>query len=195
MRPEGKTRRKARMRNNRIRNKWTKRLFPIFALLILAPWPVAYAHNYTNDTAGQETIRIEAADPSVAPDFGNVHGKTIGGVTTPGDLFYIDAIENTADIQATLHIANAQELSRCYRYLILKVRICVKNGAGEWEKASMSDGKPIPDTFITMRGGQVSFTLPGLAEYKVTIDSGSYYCRNAVAEGGSVSPQLLLSVD
>ena len=183
------------MRNNRIRNKWFKRLFPIFALLILAPWPVAYAYTYTDDTAGQETIRIEVADPSVAPDFGNVLGRTIGGVTTPGDLFYIDAIENAADIQATLHITNAQQLSRCYRYLILNVGLYVENDAGEWEKASMGNGKPIPDTFITMRNGQVSFTLPGLAKYKVTIDSGSYYCINAVAEGGNVSPQLYLTVD
>lgn len=183
------------MRNNGMRNKWMKRLFPLFALLILAPWPVAYAHTYTDDAAGQETIRVEAADPSVAPDFGAVHGKTIGGVTTPGDLFYIDAKENPADIQSALYITNAQELSRCYRYLILKVGIYVKSDAGEWEKASMGNGKPIPDTFITMRDGRVSFTLPGLAEYKVTIDSGSYYCRNAVAEGGSVSPQLLLTMD
>jgi len=178
-----------------MRNKWMKRLFPLFALLILAPWPVAYAHAYTNDTAGQETIRIEVADPSAAPKFGDVLGKTIGGVTTPGDLFYINATENAADIQATLHITNAQELSRCYRFLILKVGIYIENGTGEWEKASMGNGDLIPDTFITLQNGQVNFTLPGLAEYKITIDSGSYYCHSVVAEGGSLSPQLYLTVD
>ncbi len=178
-----------------MRNKWIKRFFPLFALLILAPWPIAYAHTYTDDTAGQETIWIEVAESSVAPDFGDVVGKTIGGVTTPGDLFYIDAMENAADIQAALHITNAQELSHCYRYLILKVGVYVENSAGEWERASMGNGELIPATFITLHNGQVSFTLPGLAEYKVTIDSGSYYCRNAVADGGDVSPQLYLTVD
>ena len=183
------------MRNNRMRNKWIKRIFPILALLILAPWPVAYAHTFTDDTAGQETIQVEAADTLEAPDFGDVVGKTIGGVTKPGALFYVDATGNTHDIQANLYITNVQELSHCYRYLILKVGVYVKSDAGEWEKATLVNGEAIPDTFITMHNGQVSFTLAGLAEYKVTIDSGSYYCRNAVADGGSVSPQLYLTVD
>jgi len=178
-----------------MRNKWFKRFFPILALLILTPWPIAYAHTYTDDTADQDAVRIEVADPSVAPSFGDVFGKTIGGVTTPGDLFYIDATNNAADIQITLYITNAQELSHCYRYLILKVGGYVENSAGEWERASMGNGEPIPDTFITLHNGQVSFTLPGLAKYKVTIDSGGYYCINAVADGGSVSPQLYLTVD
>ena len=183
------------MRNNRMRNKWIKRLFPFFALLILAPWPIAYAHTLTDDTAGQEIIQVEAADTLEAPGFGNVVGKTIGGVTKPGALFYVDATENTHDIQANLYITNANELIRCYRHLILKVGIYVENGAGEWEKATLVNGEAIPDTFITMHDAQVGFTLPGLAKYKVTIDSGSYYCRSAVAEGGSVSPQLYLTVD
>ncbi len=178
-----------------MRNKWIKRIFPLFALLILAPWPVAYAHTLTNDTAEQEVVQIEAADTLEAPGFGNVCGKTIGGVNKPGALFYIDATENTHDIQANLYIANANELISCYRYMILKVGIYVENGAGEWEKAILADGEAIPDTFITLQNGQVNFTLPGLAEYKVTIDSGSYYCTNPVAEGGNVSPQLYLAVD
>lgn len=175
-------------------NRWLKRLFPVIALLMLTPWPVAYAATYTGDVNGQETIRVEAADPSLAPSFGYVVGKTIGGVTTPGDLFYIDATDSPADVQATLYITNAMELSRSYRYLILRVGVYVRDDSGGWERAVLANGKPIPDTFITMRDGQVSFTLPGLAEYKVTIDGGSYYCRSAVAEGGSVSPQLYLTV-
>jgi len=178
-----------------MRNKWIKRIFPLFALLILAPWPVAYAHTLTDDTAEQEVIQIETADTLEAPSFGDVCGKTIGGVTKPGALFYVDATENSHDIQANLYITNANELSHCYRHMILKVGIYVENGAGEWEKATLADGEAIPDTFITMRDAQVSFNLAGLAKYKVTIDSGSYYCRNAVADGGSASPQLYLAVD
>ena len=177
-----------------MRNKWIKRFFPLIALLLLAPWPVAYAHTYTDDMVGQEAVGIEVADPSVAPSFGNVFGRTIGGVT-PGDLFYLDTTDNPADIQATLYITNTQELSYCYRYLILKVGVYVETDAGEWEQASMGNGELIPDTFITMRNGQVGFSLPGLAKYKITIDSGSFYCINAVADGGSVSPQLYLEVD
>jgi len=98
LRPERKR------RQVRMRNKWIKRFFPIFALLLLTPWPIAYAHSYDGDMAGQDAVQIEVADPSAAPNFGDVFGRTIGGVTTPGDLFYIDATENAADIQATLHI-------------------------------------------------------------------------------------------
>jgi len=178
-----------------MRNKWFKRLFPLFALLILAPWPVAYAHTLTDDTADQEVIQIEAADTLEAPSLGHAGGGTFGGVTTPGALFYIDATENTHDIQANLYITNTNELSRRCRNLILKVGIYVENGAGEWEEAALFNGEAIPDTFITMRDAQVSFTLAGLAKYKVTIDSGSFYCISGVADGGSLSPNFYLTVD
>jgi len=176
-----------------MRNKWFKRFFPLFALLLLAPWPIAYAHDYNNDMAGQDAVRLEVAEDSVAPTW-TAFGKTIGGVT-PGDLFYIDATNNAADIQVNLYITNAQELVHCYRNLILKVGVYVESDADEWEKASLGNGELIPDTFITMRNGQVSFTLAGCANYKVTIDSGSFYCTRTVAEGGSLSPQFYLEVD
>ncbi len=177
-----------------MRNKWIKRFFPLIALLLLAPWPVAYAHDVSDGVVGEEAVGLEVADSSVAPSFGNVFGRTIGGVT-PGDLFYLDTTDNPADIRTTLYITNTQELSYYYRYLILKVGVYVETDAGEWEQASIGNGELIPDTFITMRNGQVGFSLPGLAKYKITIDSGSYYCFSTVADGGSVSPQLYLEVD
>jgi len=176
-----------------MRNKWIKRFFPLFALLLLAPWPVAYAHTFDGDMAGQDAVRIEVAEASAVPSM-TASGKAIGGVT-PGDLFYIDATDNPADIQVTLYITNTQELSHSYRYLILKVGIYVEDDAGEWEKASMDNGELIPDTFITMSNGRVSFTLAGLAEYKATIDSGSFNCFAANANGGSFSPEFYLEVD
>ena len=172
--------------------KFIKKIFPLLAVLLLAPWPVAYAHTYADDTVGQEPVRIEVAEPSVAPSM-SVFGKAIGGVK-PGDLFYIDATENAVDITVTLYLTNTQELSHCYSYLILKVGTYVESNAGEWEKASKGNGEPIPDTFITMRNGQVSFTLPGYAKYKVTIDSGSFYCTNTNADRDSFSPQFYLEV-
>ncbi len=183
--------------NNRLRNKWIKRFFPLIALLLLAPWPVVYAHTYTDDMAGQDTVRIEAAEASATPSMA-VFGKAIGRVT-PGDLFYIDASDNQthnqADIQVNLYLTNTQDLINYYKYLILKVGVYVENDAGEWEKASMGNGELIDDIFITMRNGRVSFTLPGLAKYKVTIDSGNFYCFSVSGDKSSFSPQFYLEVD
>lgn len=48
------------MRN---RMKW---FFPILAVLLLAPWPVAYAYAYSDDAAGRDAVRIEVAEAAVA---------------------------------------------------------------------------------------------------------------------------------
>lgn len=163
-------------------------------MLLLTPCPVAYAYDFNKDITGQDTVRIGVAEASVKPTW-NAFGKAIGGVSTPGDLFYIDATNSAADIQATLYITNAQELTHYYRYLILKVGVYVESNAGEWEKASKGDGEWIADTFITLRDAQVSFTLQGYAKHKITIDSGSFYCTNTGADGGNLSPQFYLTVD
>lgn len=170
-----------------------KLIFLALAVLLLTPWPVAYARNYTDDMAGQDTVQIEVAEVSTVPRW-SAFGKAIGGVTTPGDLFYIDATDHAADIVIILYLTNAQELIHYYRYLILKVGGYVESNTGEWERASTTNGELIPDTFITLRNGQVTFTLPGYAKYKVTIDGGSFYCTNASADG-DLSPQFYLTVD
>lgn len=171
-----------------------KRIFPILAILLLIPWPVAYAFTYVGDIAGREPVRIKIAEPEVIPSW-NAFGKTVGGVTTSGDLFYIDATDNAADILATLYITNAQELIHCYRYLILKVGVYVAGNAGEWERVSKCNGESIPDIFVTLRDARVSFTLPGYARYKVAIDRGSFYCTTTRVDRGSLSPQFYLTVD
>ena len=176
-----------------MKNKWVKRFFPILALLLIAPWPVAYAHTFNGSMAGQDGVQIAVAEDSVAPTW-TAFGKAIGGVT-PGDLFYIDISDSPSDVTATLYLTNAQELINCYRYLILRVGIYVENNIGEWEKASMGNGESIPETLITMRNGQVSFTLPGLAKYKLAIDGGSFYCTTTNTDKGSLSPQFYLEMD
>ncbi|GAF93647.1 unnamed protein product, partial [marine sediment metagenome] len=113
-----------------MRNKWIKRFFPLIVLLLLAPWPVAYAHDVSDGVLGEETVRMEAAEVSTQPTW-TAFGKAIGGVT-PGDLFYIDATANPADIVATLYITNAQELIGCYRNLILEVGVYAESDTGEW---------------------------------------------------------------
>jgi len=173
--------------------KLLKRIFPLIAVLLLAPWPVAYGHDVSGAETNQETVRIEVAEASAKPTMA-VFGRYIGGVEA-GDLFYIDATDNPADIQVIMHITNTSELIHNYRYLTLKIGIYVENSAGEWEKPTAGNGEPIPDTFITLRNGQVSFTLAGYAKYKVTIDSGSFYCITTNTDGGSLSPNFYLEMD
>ena len=62
-----------------MRNKWIKRFFPIFALLLLAPWTVACAHTHTDDIAGQDAIQIEVTEVLVPPSQG-VSESTEGAV-------------------------------------------------------------------------------------------------------------------
>jgi len=171
-----------------------RKFFPLLAFLLLAPWPIAYAHDYANASPQSTEIQVQIAEPSASPSW-QVFGKAIGGVSTPGDLFYVDAYEYPTDILVTLYITNTNELSRCYNYLILKVGVYVEGNTDEWAAVSSCDGQPIPDTFITMRNGRVSFTLPGDAKYKVTIDGGSFRCTTTNTNGGSASPGFHLTTD
>jgi hypothetical protein len=170
-----------------------KRIFPVIALMLLIPWPVVYGYEASGASAAQEPIQITAAETSVQPTW-TAFGKAIGGVKA-GDLFYIDATDNPADIDVTLYLTNTRELIHSYRYLILKVGLYNKTADGEWQKVTEHNGEPIPDTFITMRNGQVSFTLPGYADYKLTIDGGSFYSYGAEAGEGSLSPSFYLEID
>ena len=172
--------------------RFIRKIFPLLAILLLAPWPVAYA--YDNEAATQGTVQIQVAEPRAAPSW-SVFGRAIGGVTTPGDLFYIDTTNNSADILVTLYLTNSQELIHCYRYITLKVGVYIQTNATEWEKAADGNGELIPDTYIALHNGQVSFTLPGCAKYKVAIDSGCFYCVNANTDKGSVSPTFYLTVN
>ena len=168
-----------------------KLIFLLLASLLLTPWPVAYA--YGNNTAGQAPVQIEAAAPAAAPHW-NAYGNAIGGVT-PGDLFYIDTGNSTADMPVTLYITNTDELVHYYRYLTLNVGVYVQTGTDQWEKATTGNGELLPDTYITMLNGKVSFTLPGYARYKITIDKGCFYCYGTVTGKSAVSPAFYLTAD
>jgi hypothetical protein len=167
-----------------------KLIFLLLATLLLTPWPVAYAHD--NAIAGQAQIQIEAAKPADAPHW-KAFGKAIGGVT-PGDLFYIDTGSSTTDMLVTLHITNTDELVKYYRYLTLKVGVYAQTGTDQWEKATMGNGELLPDTYITMLNGRVSFTLPGYTKYKITIDKGCFYFYGAGTDDSAVSPTFFLTV-
>ena len=168
--------------------------FIFLAILLLTPWPVAYAYDNALARPEQMPVEVSAAEPSAAPSW-SVFGQAIGGVSTPGDLFYVGTTDNAADILVTLYLTNAEELVHYYRYLILNVGIYVRNTDDQWERATAGNGELIPDTYLTMRNGRVSFTLPGYAKYKITIDSGSFYAIGVGADGGSASPKFYLSVE
>lgn len=172
----------------------TKRLFkkilPLLTVLLLAPWPVAYAYD---GQAAQETIQVQAAGPESAPG-ATAFTRAIGSVT-PGDLFYIDVTGHPADIAVTLYLTNTEELVHCYRYMTLKVGCYTQTGANQWEKAAMSNGELAPAIYITMLNGQVRFNLAGYAKYKVSIDSGCFYCTAANTNQGMASPRFYLTVD
>jgi len=170
-----------------------KLIFILLAVLLLTPWPVAYAYNTGDSVAVQEAVRIEAAELSAAPSF-NVFGRAIGGVSAPGDLFYVDAANSPADVSFILCLTNTQELVRCYRYMILKVGVYAQTDTNQWEKVSLSTTEPVSDTYVTLLNGQVSFSLRGGAKYKVTVDSGCFYCTAVDADGGSLSPQFYLTL-
>jgi len=165
-----------------------KFIFLLVASLLLAPWPVAYAHD---TAAGQTPIQIEAAEATAAPHW-KTFGKAIGSVT-PGDLFYIDTGNITTDMPVTLYITNTDQLVRYYRYLTLNVGVYVQTGTDQWEKATTGNGELLSDTYITMSNGRTSFTLPGYAKYKITIDKGCFYSYGSTEES-AVSPTFYLTV-
>ncbi|MFC1990998.1 hypothetical protein ACFLU9_02475 [Chloroflexota bacterium] len=176
--------------------RFIQRLFPLLAVALLVPWPIAYAHSYNVNGAGQDAdaVQVEVAGDSAKPSW-TAFGGAIGGVTTPGELFYVDASGHPGDILITLHITNTNELIHHYRYLILKVGVYAQTGIEQWQEASAADGELVSDIYITLRNGQVSANLAGHMEYKVAIESGSFYRFTANADGGSLSPRFYLAVD
>jgi len=163
------------------------------AILLITPWLASYAYGTGNGVSEHGTVHIEAAEPSKAPR-ATVFGRAIGGVT-PGDLFYIDATDNSHDITVSLYLTNAHELTPYLRYLILEVGIYFEDSAGRWRQTSLRNGNPVPDTFITLRNSPVSLILAGYTRYKVTIASGSFYCLTANTNGGNLSPHFYLTVE
>ncbi len=164
----------------------------VSALLLLTPWLTSYAYGTSNGT-GNKTIHIEAADPPKAPS-ATVFGKAIGGVT-PSDLFYIDATDNARDMSVSLYLTNAPELTPYLRYLILEVGVYFEGSDGQWRKALLRNGEPVPNTYITLRNSPVSLMLTGYTRYKVTVDSGSFYCLTSHTNGGNLSPRFYLIVE
>ena len=168
-------------------------IFIIVIIPVVASWLIPTAYGQTNSDTEQSDIYVEAAPPGAAPSV-TFFGNAIGGVTG-GDLFYINADSYQPDISMALYITNTNELIHYLRYLILKVVVYVEDIDGQWKPITSQAGAVLPDTYITMRNSPVNFNLPGLARYKITIESGSYYCYPLHHNSGDITPQFYLNVN
>lgn len=169
-------------------------ILAIPVLLLLVPWLASLAYGESDGGTEQPVITVEAADSFRAPRL-KLYGKAIGSIT-PGDLFDIDATNSPRDLAAGLYITNADKLIPHLRYLILEVSIYIEEEDGRWLKTPIADGGGAArDTFITLRNSPVNFTLPGNARYRITIDSGSFYCLTASGPGDNLSLGFHLEVN
>ncbi len=166
-----------------------KIIFAFVVALLLAPWPVAYAHD--DALAMNSPANIEPAEEAAAPKM-NVFGHAIGGITA-GDLFYIDSDNMTADTHYTLYITNTDELVNQYRYMNLKIGIYRQTDADRWEEVTWGAEEEIHEVFITMQSGITEFILPGYNSYKITIDSGCFYCYGVDESGIAAIPKFYLT--
>jgi hypothetical protein len=163
--------------------------FAIVAALLLVPWAVGYAHNRVN--AAEMDMTIAPADTASKPNI-HIFGNAIGDITA-GDLFTIDASGTTGNTTFTLYMTNIDELTHNYRYMTMNIGFYVQNDVNGWEKITVINGLQIPETLITMQNGSVSFTLPGNAKYKLTVENGCYRSYS-FAPGKSVAiPQFCLT--
>jgi hypothetical protein len=170
-----------------------KKILPILSLLLLTPWPIAYAYADNGGSNAADFVQVTPAPTEAKPSI-KAYGGTITSVT-PGDLFYLSAPGSNADIVATLYITNSGELIHHYRYIILKVGVYVRDSEGQWQKAMTPLGLEVPETYISMINSQAVFHLPGNGNYKITIDSGSiYYLETVPGQAGLAQPQFYLDV-
>lgn len=162
----------------------------MMAVMFLAPWPVAYAY----DSAGGNNmpLDIQPAELSAVPEI-NAYGNAIGHVK-PGDLFTVDMTGSPADVSFSLMITNADELAPDFRFMNMKVGIYVQADGGEgWELLKASDGTELPGIYITMHTGIADFTLPGGARYRITIETGCFYCYGVRDGDGIATPKFYLT--
>jgi hypothetical protein len=166
-------------------------LFILIAALLLAPWPVVYA--YEGVSADTEASFIQPAEQASAPQI-QAYGSAIGHVSG-GDLFYVDMTGTQGDASCQLIIANADELVRDYRFMNMKVGIFVQGeDENHWSRLTASNGDTLPDIYITMHSGMADFMLPGGARYKITIDTGCYYCYGRTDGNKAKVPLFNLSM-
>jgi hypothetical protein len=166
----------------------------VVAALLTLPWltSIAYGNSHGSSAAGE--ARVEVAERAAAPQ-ATFFGGAFGSVT-PGDLFYIDATGSPGDLAVDLYLTNAQELTHYLRYLILKVSVYSESADGRWRQILLgSNSAPENNTYLTLQNSPARFIVPGNSRYKVSIDSGGYYCLPARAGSGNEPPHFYLTVE
>jgi len=174
-------------------------IFILIAIVVLGAgsWITSTAYGHTNDTTGlnaattDDNIYVTPApleDIPVVEFFGNYIGSVHAG-----DLFYVTANESQLDISVNLYITNTDELVKSLRYFIVKIGIYVEGANGQWLKVTTIFSVAIPDTYITLENGTVNFMLPGMANYKFTIESGSY--KSFPTTGNDITPQFYMEAE
>jgi hypothetical protein len=165
--------------------KLLKIAFIAMMMIIAASWltTVAYGHDNNNLQLNGEPaqdIQITSALTEDAPA-ATFYGNAIGGVT-PGDLFYINAANTAPDITVNINLTNTDRLVHILRYMNLEIGIYGETTPGQWEKVQF------PQTFLTMVNGTVTFDLPGMTNYKVTVEGGCFKAQTYNANQENVAP-------
>ena len=169
------------------------------SIIVLAAgsWITSTAYGHTNDNTNLNAtvngeINVTPAPTEDTPTI-DFYGNYLGSVEA-GDLFYINAAENQPDFSINLCITNTDVLVKSYRYMILKVTVYVEDSEGQWQQITEQNGIALPATYITLENPQVNFNLIGLANYKVTIESGSYKSLPRTTDN-DVAPQFYLNTN
>jgi hypothetical protein len=162
----------------------------IIAILVImaVSWLTTTAFGHDNDSLQLNAAAAEGpvitpaplADAPAVTFFGNAIGTV-----TPGDLFYIDSSNVSMDLEFTLYLTNADQLTPSLAYLHLNIAVYRETTPGQWEKLQT------PDQFLTMQNGHVAFILPGMANHKIVI-SGGCYKTHALTTASGAAPVFYL---
>lgn len=165
-----------------------KIVFCVLLVLLLTPWPVAYARNDSaNESPG--TI-VTTAGPEAQPIW-ILNGQATVTVA-PGDLFYIDII-NSDDSEFILFITNTDGLVQQYSDMTLNMGIYAENNEDGFIKIKPDEYSTYDDMNLTMTKRYTCFTLPGNGSYKVSIEKGCLQCDGASNENGDIEPEFYLT--
>jgi hypothetical protein len=126
---------------------------------------------------------------NVAPLWKPVVGET--GAISPGDLYYLKSSNFSGNILVKIYLTNTAALIKNYTYLNLKINVWTRT-ADSWVQAKLADGSKFEPLYLSLTGADISFVLPGNAQYCISIDGGNYYCIDTDAAGGSLSPEYFI---
>lgn len=166
----------------------------------------AFAYGYVTDTVTLTAVSRASADfAKVSADTSDPPEWTVWGLfrgaITDGTLFEIDTDNSTytGDLVATISIANGEQLSKVYRVLALKIKVCDSNGDPIDINASGGSADEKDFALLTVRNGAVDLFITqdgGHDIYKVKLDSG-YYVSHIWGSGwpsGAHEPILFCDV-